>query len=34
MQINARVPGGVSGEVSVTLAAGTEVSKTVTLSVE
>ena len=34
MQINARVPGGVSGEVPVTLAAGTQVSKTVTLSVE
>ena len=34
MQINARVPGGVSGEVAVTLAVGTEVSKTVTLSVE
>ena len=34
MQINARVPGGVSGEVPVTLAAGTQVSKTVILSVE
>ncbi len=34
MQINARVPGGVNGEVPVTLAAGTQVSKTVTLSVE
>ena len=34
MQINARVPAGVSGEAPVTLAAGTQVSKTVTLSVE
>ena len=34
MQINACVPGGVSGEVPVTLAAGTQVSKTVILSVE
>ena len=34
MQINARVPGGMSGEVPVTLAAGTQVSKTVSLSLE
>ena len=34
MQINARVPGGASGDVPVSLAAGTRVSKTATLPVD